>query len=225
MFAELASGALSGAATGATIGGPIGAGVGALAGGALGYMSANSTADAQAAARQAAAIQARGLRKGIGAEKKGTKKAVGYLKPYAVSSHFIPPDYDIEAMCSRLAEDAGLPIYQQLVAGPQSRKKRTKRPLRNGKEAGIYEVTLLAIAETGPKTVISYEELRTVMSGLSSEMMPQKHEITSALKHLASIAMKAGSESAIDWDDSKREINVADPYLRFYLRWRIRSRA
>jgi hypothetical protein len=85
MFAELASGALSGAATGATIGGPIGAGVGALAGGALGYMSANSTADAQAAARQAAAIQARGLRKGIGAEKKGTKKAVGYLKPYSES--------------------------------------------------------------------------------------------------------------------------------------------
>ena len=84
MFAELASGALSGAATGATIGGPIGAGVGALAGGALGYMNANSTADAQAAARQAAAIQARGLRKGIGAEKKA-KKAVGYLKPYAES--------------------------------------------------------------------------------------------------------------------------------------------
>ena len=31
----------------------------------------------------------------------------------------------------RLAQDAGLPIYQKLVAGPQSRKDRTKRPLRS----------------------------------------------------------------------------------------------
>jgi len=83
----------------------------------------------------------------------------------------------------------------------------------------IYEVTLLALAETGPKAVVSYEELRSSMNGLLSDKMPQKHEITSALKHLAIIAMKEGRDTAIDWDDGKREINVADPYLRFYLRW------
>jgi len=142
-----------------------------------------------------------------------------------LKSHEIPQTYSITPMCVRIAKDAGLPIYQQLVAGPQSRKKRTKRPLRAGGEADIYEATLLAIAETGPKSVISYEELRSSMNALLSERMPQKQEITSALKHLANIAKKAGSESAIDWDDGKREINVADPYLRFFLRWQIRSRA
>jgi hypothetical protein len=40
----------------------------------------------------------------------------------------IPDDYDAETMFVRLAHDAGLPIYQKLVAGPQSRKLRTKRP-------------------------------------------------------------------------------------------------
>jgi len=85
MFAELASGALSGAATGATIGGPIGAGVGAVAGGALGYLSGQGVEDSSAAARQASALQARGIRKGIGTEAQTTKKAVGYLKPYAES--------------------------------------------------------------------------------------------------------------------------------------------
>jgi hypothetical protein len=31
-----------------------------------------------------------------------------------------------------------------------------------------------------------------------------------------------GAESAIDWDEDKREINLVDPYLRFYLRWQVR---
>lgn len=48
----------------------------------LGFLNANSAADSAAAARQAAAIQAANLRKGITAEKKGTKKATSYLKPY-----------------------------------------------------------------------------------------------------------------------------------------------
>jgi hypothetical protein len=135
----------------------------------------------------------------------------------------IPDDYDVEAMFVRLAKDAGLPVYQKLVAGPQSRKVRTKRPLRSGGEADIYKAALVEIAETDPKPSISYEELRTTLNSLLTDMMPQKHEITSALKHLANISMKSGSEAAIDWDDDKREINLTDPYLRFYLRWQVRS--
>jgi len=141
-----------------------------------------------------------------------------------LGSSRIPESYDFESMFVRLAKDAGLPIYQRLVAGPQSRKVRTKRPLRSGGEADIYQAMLLALAETGPKPSISYEELRTSLNALLIEMMPQKHEITSALKHLANIAMKSGSEAAIDWDDGKREVNLSDPYLRFYLRWQVRSR-
>lgn len=141
-----------------------------------------------------------------------------------LTSQRIPDSYDFESMFVRLATDAGLPIYQRLVAGPQSRKVRTKRPLRSGGEADIYQVMLLALAETGPKPSVSYEELRTGLNALLVEMMPQKHEITSALKHLANIAMKSGSEAAIDWDDDKREVNLSDPYLRFYLRWQVRSR-
>ena len=117
-----------------------------------------------------------------------------------------------------------MPIYQQLAAGPQSRKVRAKRPLRNGNNADIYEVILLALAETGPKPAVSYDELRTALTNLLADMVPQKHEITAALKHLAVIARKIGADSAIDWDETKREINVADPYLRFYLRWKVRHR-
>ena len=117
-------------------------------------------------------------------------------------------EYDIEAMFTRLAKDAGLPVYQKLVTGPQSRKIRTKRPLHNGNEADIYEATLLAIAETGPMPTIKYDDLRSKMNNIIEDKMPQKHEITSALKHLAAISRKSGAEDAIDWDEDKREIRA-----------------
>lgn len=140
-----------------------------------------------------------------------------------LGAHSIPDGYDSSGMFIRLAKDAGLPVYERLVAGPQSRKIRAKRPLRRGGDADIYEATLLALAETGPKPSISYEEVRSSLNSLLTDMMPQKHEITSALKHLSSIALKSGTEAAIDWDEDKREVNITDPYLRFYLRWQVRS--
>ena len=131
---------------------------------------------------------------------------------------------DLNKMCENLAIDYGLPTYQQLVAGPQSRKIREKRPLKSGGEVDIYEVVLLAIAQTGPKSVIKYDELRNEISNLLSDKMPQKHEITAALKHLTRISKEVGAESAIDWNEQAREIAVIDPYLRFYLKWQVRNK-
>jgi hypothetical protein len=85
-------------------------------------------------------------------------------------------------MFRRLSQDAGLPIYQKLAAGPQSRKARAKRPLRDSGFADIYQAVLLAIAETGPSGVISYDDLRELLGRVLSEQVPQEHEITSALK-------------------------------------------
>lgn len=143
------------------------------------------------------------------------------------SKHFfstcdVPVDYDYVSMLRRLSQDAGLPIYQKLAAGPQSRKLRAKRPMKQGGSADIYQAILQALAESGPKAVISYEELREQLGEILSSQFPQKHEITSALKHLSRIAQKTGPGAAIDWDEDNREITLADPYLRFYLRWQVR---
>jgi hypothetical protein len=139
-----------------------------------------------------------------------------------LASHAIPEDYDVTNMFQRLSKDAGLPIYQKLAAGPQSRKLRQKRPLRGGGTADIYQAILLALAESGPTAVVSYDDLRESLGKLLSEQVPQKHEITSALKHLSRISRSVGEGSAIDWDEDKREITLVDPYLRFYLRWQVR---
>jgi hypothetical protein len=65
--------------------------------------------------------------------------------------HKIPETFDLRSMFIRLAKDSGLPIYQKLAAGPQSRRVRAKRPMRSGGEAEVYEAVLKAIAATGPK--------------------------------------------------------------------------
>ena len=109
------------------------------------------------------------------------------------------------------------------MVGPQSRKVRIKRPLRSGGEADVYQATLLAIAETGPLPALSYDELRSSLNSILVDKVPQKHEVTSALKHLAKISRTIGTEVAFDWDDEKRRVNITDPYLRFYLRWQVRN--
>ncbi len=131
--------------------------------------------------------------------------------------------YSIDDMLRRVSNDAGLPIYQKLSAGPQIRKSRAKRPLHDGGTADIYQAILLALAATGPKSLVSYDELRQELNNLLKEQVPQKHEITSALKHLAVLAREFGKGAAIDWNEDTREVNLVDPYLRFYLRWQVRK--
>jgi hypothetical protein len=149
----------------------------------------------------------------------------GIERKKLLGMHQIPQTYDFEKMCRKLALDAGLPIYKKLAAGPQNRKLREQRPLKTGGKVDIYEATLLAIAETGPKSTVKYDELRNVMSNLLADMVPQKHEITAALNQLTKISRDIGAESAIDWNEDSREVTVADPYLRFYLRWQVRQNA
>jgi hypothetical protein len=108
-------------------------------------------------------------------------------------------------------------------ADEQQYDDRLKRPLRGGTEADVYEATLFAIAETGPKSALTYDEIRSKLNTILADKVPQKHEVTSALKHLSRISGEGGAEKGLDWDESKRTLHITDPYLRFYLRWQIRQ--
>jgi hypothetical protein len=69
----------------------------------------------------------------------------------------------------------------------------------------------MAIAATGPKSPITYEDLRKEMTRLLVEELPQKHEVTSALKHLSAISQAIGNDAGIDWDNDERKIDISDP--------------
>lgn len=147
---------------------------------------------------------------GIGVDERPTKQ------------ESVGENYDIVPICVRLSKDFGHPIYQKLEVGPSSRKQRRKRVLRHGGTADIYRIVLMAMAAAGPTAKIDYDTLRQKISELLAEDPPQKNEITSALKHLATISQRNGNDAGIDWDGEERKIDISDPYLRFYLRWQIR---
>ncbi len=143
----------------------------------------------------------------------------------AASPENVPKSYSLETLFKRIAKDSGLPIYRRLVAGPQSRTDRIPRPLKSGGEVDIYEATLRAISESGPKETLTYDEIRTQLNNILADKIPQKNEVTFALGQLSEIAHKLapqfGSDSPLDWVDGT--LTVDDPYLRFFLRWQIRQ--
>ena len=89
--------------------------------------------------------------------------------------------------------------------------------------ASQRDAVLFAIAQSGPKSTLSYDEIRGQLNLILADKVPQKHEVTSALKHLSRISAEAGAEKGMDWDESKRTLHITDPYLRFYLRWQVRK--
>ena len=134
-------------------------------------------------------------------------------------------DFNLSAIFNEIAEDTGLPIYEKLAKGPQSRADRIARPLSNGGTADIYQAILLAIADTGPKQKITYNEIRASLNKILSDKVPQKLEVSNALIHLSDIDKKENKgDRAIDWDSNNLDLVITDPYFRFYLKWKATSK-
>lgn len=143
-----------------------------------------------------------------------------------VKQQAIESSFDLNGVYTEVARDAGLPTYENLAKGPQTRTDRIQRPLQNGKSVDIYQAILLAVAATGPKEKISYNEIRTSLNEILSDKVPQKLEVSNALKHLATKDEQDNKSSrAVDWDEDSLELVITDPFFRFYMRWEIAPRA
>jgi hypothetical protein len=135
---------------------------------------------------------------------------------------FISETINIQKIFMEVANDAGLPVYKSLSAGPQTRTDRIDRPLLSGGAVDIYQAILYAISATGPKEKLSYNEIRTSLGNILSDKIPQKLEVSNALKHLAEKDSKDNkTHRSIDWDPADMELTITDPFFRFYLRWAI----
>jgi hypothetical protein len=131
-------------------------------------------------------------------------------------------EIDLSPIFNEVAEDAGHPIYTKLARGPQSRTDRIPRPLTKGGTADIYEAILRAIAATGPKEQLSYDQIRASLNTVLADKIPQKIEVSNALNHLTRIDSEENSgQRAIDWDAETLTLFITDPFFRFYLRWKV----
>lgn len=127
----------------------------------------------------------------------------------------------LEGTLATVAESKGFPKYRKLREGPQARKARQPRKLRDGTTADIYEALMMALSRLGPKPRTQYDELRSELRELVDDgQMPQKHEITAALSHMSKIARdKIEGEPPLEFVREEDALVITDPFLLFYMRW------
>lgn len=123
-------------------------------------------------------------------------------------------------ICASVAESSGFPIFERLARGPQARKDRRMRPLRQGGEVDTYQAILLAVTMNGAKSTTPYDEIRSSMREILEEGgLPQKNEVTSACGHMSSIARnELENVEPIEWHNDA--LVISDPFLLFFMRWR-----
>lgn len=112
-------------------------------------------------------------------------------------------------------------VLESLASGPQGRRaRRLQRAFVNGEAGDLYVAVLRAIANTGPKTRLTYAELRESLKDILADDAPPAHEITRVLEKISEISRKEfGERGAIDFEETRKTIHVVDPFVAFYMRW------
>jgi hypothetical protein len=132
-----------------------------------------------------------------------------------------PVPNDLQEVFADVANTIGRPIFEKLARGPRQRTDRIQRQLTDGRTVDIYELVLHALAHLKPGLIsVEYEELRTAIRNVSAQQVPQLHEVSRVLKHMATIAASDQSSTpVIDFEEDERKLHITDPFFAFYLRW------
>jgi hypothetical protein len=129
-----------------------------------------------------------------------------------------PKDWD--AFCRKMAPDTSKVAFDRLVMGPRSRTIRIKRTLVDGQQCEIYAAVLFAIASTGPKTKLTYEEIRAGLQTVLSDGVPQGNEVVRILEKMSELARdNIDGEPVVDWHSY--HFHISDPFFAYYLKWGI----
>lgn len=114
--------------------------------------------------------------------------------------------------------------YELLARGPRQRSDRKKRAFVDGSEGDIYKAILIALANTGPQTVVPYEELRSKLRRVLMGDLPSLQQVTRVLTQMEKLSsISEGKPRILEWDPTSNTLYVLDPYFAFYLRWAIRD--
>ncbi len=120
-----------------------------------------------------------------------------------------------------VAGNLGKNIFDRLARGPRTRTDRKPRQLRSGRRTDIYRVVLAALAELKPGVeTIEYEPLRASIRNILEDELPQAHEVSRVLEHMAKISSTDDtSVPVIDYEKDERKLHITDPFFAFFLRW------
>lgn len=104
---------------------------------------------------------------------------------------------------------------RKLIGG----RMRQMRLLRNGRQADIYEVVLLAIRDLLPKRVISYKQVFDRIED-HCQRAPRNHEIRQVFEKMDTVAANEIEGQPVFYDLREKQVIVLeDPYLNFFIKW------
>lgn len=112
-------------------------------------------------------------------------------------------------------------LFDVLDAGPPMRgTRRNVFKFKDGTEGDAYRVVLKAIAMDPPRLSFGYDELLNRTNIMCEGEGPGGSSVTSSCVHMARLAAeKFPRDQAIEWDESRPQLDLPDPYFMFYLRW------
>ena len=112
-------------------------------------------------------------------------------------------------------------LVDVLDAGPRTRgTERKMYTFIDGSEGDVYRCILKAVALDPPSLAFSYEEMAKRAGQVCQGDPPIGSSVVSTCSQIAKLAQEHfPRERAIDWDESKQILDIADPNLLFYLRW------
>jgi hypothetical protein len=151
-------------------------------------------------------------------------KSNGIRQTQAEAPILQPPESWDEFLHDVAVENTDPKTLEILATGKQSRSRRIQRDLVGGGTADLYRALLAAIASTGPKRSLAYNEMRDALQGVLVKV-PESNETTDILNKLSDLAADEAADAhgrttdpVLEYD-SDRVLHIVDPFFAFRLRW------
>lgn len=128
----------------------------------------------------------------------------------------------IAKVCSRTAATADYSsTVAKMIDGPKTRgTERNAYYTVDGSVVDVYPLILRAVALDPPELTQRYANLQKRIQSLCAKEQPSGSSVTGACSHIAAIANVAENRNVLEWDGANDVLDIRDPYLLFYLRWR-----
>jgi hypothetical protein len=112
-------------------------------------------------------------------------------------------------------------LVDVLDSGPPTRgTERKQYRFVDGSDGDVYRCVLKAVSADPPTLSFRYDDIQRRVKATCRDDEPYGSSIITTCTQMCKLALdRFARERVIDWDEQKFVLDIADPYLLFYLRW------
>ena len=129
---------------------------------------------------------------------------------------------EIKSVLRRTGNGLDYSTIYDIMSGGVAKRGGQRNIFGFGKsaEGDVYDVIVRVIASNPPKTTLDQNEIIDSVEEICFREKPQSGNLTQAIKRVDKwISESNGDEHVFEWVDDRKNLEIPDPYLVFYLRW------